>query len=363
MEYVAKQDATFAMTTKRLVIGFFIVIFGMLWLLNKQGKSLRLHSSSESNGFDSTNQSIQRSLPLRREDASNSVLVQEPTVRPSQRGEEDTSERVRAVIDARNVPIEFWGKVIDQADSPLAEVSIEAQVRHWDYSLQLGTSEQTLTRKLLTKADGLFHVGGETGDDLVLNEIQKDGYELEPNAKTGFGFSSAEQFTSRPESPVVFKMWRKEIRGSLITREQSFKIEPDGRPYMIDLMQGSIANTGGGDLRIWIRRPPVVGSGQRFDWSAGVEVIKGGLSQELDPGSSMFMAPEAGYTNSLQWQHKAAEDGWSDSTGEQRIFVTLRNGAVFGRLSIEEFAFYNNEVPSRVVVKYALNPSGSRVLR
>ena len=60
--------------------------------------------------------------------------------------------------------------------------------------------------------------------------MEKDGYELEPKAKLGFGFGTAEQFTSQPGTPVIFKMWQKDIHEQLITGQKSFHIVPDGEP-------------------------------------------------------------------------------------------------------------------------------------
>jgi hypothetical protein len=41
----------------------------------------------------------------------------------------------------------------------------------------------------------------------------------------------------------------------------------------------------------------------------------------------------------------------------------LKNGKVFGRMTIDLYAYYNAQVPGLVRIRYAINPSGSRVLR
>jgi hypothetical protein len=267
------------------------------------------------------------------------------------------------VVEAKNVPIEFWGKAVDHNDAPLSGVKIESQIRHWDFTQGVGTSSRTVSDQMTTGGDGLFHIGGASGDDLTIKAMEKDGYELEPNVKLGFGYSTAEQFASRPEAPVIFKMWRKDIKESLITGEKSFQIEPDGRAYAIDLLKGAITEPGQGDLKVWVKRPAQITLGQRFDWSCGVEAINGGLLSESNASSSMYSAPAEGYGPSFQWEHQASENGWSDSTGTQRFYLALRNGRVYGRIALEQFAYYNSQVPGRVRIQYAVDPSGSRILR
>jgi hypothetical protein len=273
-----------------------------------------------------------------------------------------SEERMRAVIEAKNVPIEFWGRVVDQSNAPLSGVKIESRIRHWDLGSGFGSPGRIIKDGMTTGGNGDFHVGGSTGDDLTIQTMAKDGYELEPNARLGFGYNNADQFTSHPETPVVFKMWQKDIHEQLIAGQKSFHIVPDGSPLIIDLSKGMIAESGKGEIKVWVKRPEQVTLGQRYDWSCEMDVVNGGLLQETNANSSMYSAPADGYTPSFHFEQKVGS-GWGDSTGPIRFYIMLNNGQEYGRITIELFAYYNDRVPGLVRVEYAINPSGSHVLR
>ncbi len=270
-------------------------------------------------------------------------------------------EKARTLIESKNLPVEFWGKVVDQSDAPLAEVKIQSQIRHWDYVPPRGASPRNIEDAMTTGADGQFHIGGSTGDDLTL-KMEKQGYELEPTAKLGFSYGTAEQFTAQPEAPMVFKMWPTSIHEQLITGQKSFHIVPDGRPYVINLAKGTIAEQGAGDLKLWIKRPDQVAPGQKYDWSSEMDAISGGVLEETNTTSSMYLAPQEGYAPNFQYQQQII-GRQSASTGTRRFYVKLDNGREYGRVTVELIAPYNDRVPGMVHLDYAINPSGSTILR
>ncbi|HEY6182032.1 MAG TPA: carboxypeptidase-like regulatory domain-containing protein [Terriglobales bacterium] len=270
-------------------------------------------------------------------------------------------EKARMIIESRNAPVEFWGQVVDQNDAPLPGVEIQSRIRHWDFVPGVGASQRNIDGVVTTGADGQFHVGGSSGDDLTIR-MEKDGYELEPKAKLGFGFGTAEPFTSQPEAPVIFKMWPTNIHEQLIAGQKSFHIVPDGRLYMIDLAKGTIAEQGAGDLKLWIKRPEQVAPGQKYDWSSEIDAINGDLLEETNVTSSMYLAPQAGYAPNFKYEQQII-GRQSASTGTRRFYVKLDNGREYGRITIELIAPYNDRVPGMVHLDYAINPSGSPILR
>lgn len=76
----------------------------------------------------------------------------------------------------------------------------------------------------------------------------------------------------------------------------------------------------------------------------------------------MYLAPTNNYTQSFKFEQKIGS-GWGDTTGAKRFFVILNNGKVYGRITIELYAYYNEHNPGLVRLSYAINPSGSRILR
>jgi len=258
-----------------------------------------------------------------------------------------------------NVRVSFYGRVVDQNENPISGAKISAVVRDWyepdALTYALGAKEIHITAK--TDNDGRFDIHGLTGDSIGIEGLKKDGYELEPSAQRNYG-----AIGGSVEAPVVFKMWSTNIQEQLITGEKSFQIVPDGRSYFIDLTKGTIAESGAGDLKVLVKRPDQITYGQRFDWSCEADVIGGGLLAETDTGSSMYSAPTDGYTPSFQFEQKVGS-GWDDSTGPKRFYVKLANGQEYGRITIELMAYYNDQTPGLVRLSYAINPSGSTILR
>ena len=87
----------------------------------------------------------------------------------------------------------------------------------------------------------------------------------------------------------------------------------------------------------------------------------GGLAGSDQYG--MFRAPEGGYTNVFEFQERANVDGWGGSTGDKRFYVQLHNGQMYGRIVVQLYADYHGKQPGMIRLSYAVNPSGSRLLR
>jgi hypothetical protein len=157
-------------------------------------------------------------------------------------------------------------------------------------------------------------------------------------------------------------MWPTNLHEQLITGEKHFHIQIDGRPYFINLADGTITETGNGDLKIQIKYPAELTSGQTNNWLSAVDVMGGGLLEETDPNSSMFLAPANGYTPTFQYNQQI-RDGQRGWTGTRRFYMMLKNGQEYGHITIEFYAPYNNQIPGLIRLSYAINPSGSHILR
>jgi hypothetical protein len=267
-------------------------------------------------------------------------------------------ESIRQYMLAQNVPVEFYGKVVDQDANPISGAHIQGEALHIRviFPAPGGAQDEIIPINQESDSNGRFEVQGMTGRGLVIESVQKDGYEPEPwqHSSGALGGSF--------DNPIIFKMWSTNIHEQLITGEKKFQIVPDGRTYFINLTEGTIAESGAGDLKVWVKRPDGVKDGDRFDWSSEVDAVSGGLLQETDGNSPMFSAPTDGYLPSFLFGQKAGS-GWGDSTGSKRFYIMLLNGKMYGRISIELYAYYNNQIPGLIRLSYAINPSGSRILR
>ena len=254
---------------------------------------------------------------------------------------------------AKNIPLDFYGRVVDQDGNPLHGVRIDLRLRHWNTAY----SGSSTTVNLETDTKGHFHAVDATGDAFDIESILKAGYELEPNTRRGYrakGGSAA--------APVEFKMWRSDIKEALISDSKSYRIVPDGRGYFIDLRNSTIGETGVGDIKASINYVTEVVHGQTYDWSAQITVPNGGLLEETNVNSSMYLAPTNGYKSKFQLTQQIL-GGQSGSIGTRRFFLKLKNGEQYGRMEIQMNAPYNSQVPGRIRISHAINPSGSRTLR
>jgi hypothetical protein len=263
--------------------------------------------------------------------------------------------QLQQVVAAKNVPVNFYGKVVDQDNTPIPGVRVTMNVRHSEYEVSSGIVSTFPKADILTDPYGRFEWKGDSGDIIEVESITKEAYELEPNTKRDYAASSGGL-----ESPVVFKMWNTNTHEQLITGDKNFQIVPDGRTYLIDLIKDTITESGNGDLKVWVLEKALTDGA--FEWSCEVDAVNGGLLEETDSYSSMFSAPSGDYVPSFQLRQQFKGDPRGES-GERRFYLTLKNGTEFGRMAIEIYAPYNDHVPGLIRLQYAINPSGSRILR
>jgi hypothetical protein len=221
-----------------------------------------------------------------------------------------------------------------------------------------GFALKTIHAETETAANGRFEIRDLSGHSLTILDLKKNGYEPE-FLRSDYGEYGPQ--SGSVNDPIVFRMWSTNLHQPLITGEKSFSIIPDGRSYGIDLLKGTIAEGQQGDLVVKVKRPESVKHGQRYDWSCELAVPAGGLCEHSH--YAMFTAPETGYTNLFGFQQEASANGWGDETGDKRFYLKLRNGQIYGRVTIGLFAYYNAQTPGLVRCSYAINPSGSRLLR
>ncbi len=95
-------------------------------------------------------------------------------------------------------------------------------------------------------------------------------------------------------------------------------------------------------------------------WSLEIRSLNGSLAEERDSSSTMYLAPTEGYTNKFNITVDATNK-WNRSSGVLRFFVRLKGGAEYGRFSIDLATYHRTGGQMRI--DYAINPTGSRILR
>ena len=270
-------------------------------------------------------------------------------------------KRAKETIDAAksaNVPIAFWGKVVDQDGNALAGATVKLGVRHWVLTPTLGGQGRSIKTETQTGSDGTFSISNASGDVLAIDEIRKNGYELSPKAVRAFNYQRGA--AANPDNPVIFKMWKRGEPQQLVSYHLSrIGIPCDGTPVLFDLASGKRVNAGG-DLRVTLTRNPVnIPRGNaRYDWTASFEIINGGLQAQDD--EFMRSAPEAGYAPVWSVTVLRDDPNWI-SMLEKQFYVSLQNGKQYGKIIVRLNTSYQPP-PTGLTIDVAINPSGSRSL-
>lgn len=264
-----------------------------------------------------------------------------------------TNSSFSKLMGSRDVPLNFYGQTVAQDGKPLPGVQIQVRVRNWTAG---GIS---IPYKCESDSSGRFNIHGVNGDAFDIESMSKEGYELEMTQR-GYGAVGGSQV-----SPVLFRLWRNDINEPLISVKKAFEVVPDGRKYFIVMTNGAVSDKANGDedFSISLNAPPNIRLGQRFDWSGTLQMLNGGGLREESVDYYMYIAPIDGYTNSAGFGEVATNKSWGGESGPKRYYISLRGGRVYGHMSFELYTYYNLTRSPRVRIEYAINPTGSRILK
>lgn len=272
----------------------------------------------------------------------------------------------------RNVPVHFYGKVVDQNMKPLRDVRVFGFVRSFDTAylekLAPGTGEQIEYEwTVMTDKNGVFAVRGFRGLSLHIRKFERDGYAA-PSYKDELFLISEKHYGKEAhkaiqDQPVVFKMWTKDKTDhaeDLIRREIKISGPADGREYRVDLTSGScVTNTGNiYDVSIKVVSASLnANPDTKYDWSFSLSMPDGGLVFTDDPHP--FEAPEGGYISLVISEHSSADKIWSRSE-KRRYYIRSRGGALYAMIDVTVYAYRDGK--SLVRIDSVANANGSRNL-
>ena len=293
----------------------------------------------------------------RREEATAQPSFTASAVAPSNGA---AAAKLEQALRGRNVPIDFWGRLLDQSGGPIAGGTVQARVRQWGTVPGLATLSDADKYTVESGADGIFHITGVTGDVLAIETIQKEGYVLSAKADRSFNYLNRDSYLPDEQNPYVFRMWKLAASEPLKTIHTSKLIPYDGRPVWIDLAAGRIleGNTSQGDLKITLERSPLeiaVNRREPFDWHATITASAGGVVTSTD--EFMYLAPTVGYKESLQISMPRTATNWT-AIKQVPLYVKGRNGQLYGRATLEFRADYSGPTTG-FTIDAAINLNGS----
>jgi hypothetical protein len=337
------------MKIRRTVALFLLLAFGVITLLlflRKEERPVRLTEATQL-------QSNLLATGVPPQPIATNVAV-EPRKAPTE------SEIATALASGwMNVPIQFWGKVVDENEKPIAGATISLHVRQWHPSVFLQPRGDFKNFERLTDFEGRFHVEGEKGDTLTVQSITKAGYELSAKAEKSFRYHVATNISPDPENPIIFRMWHLTSAEPLLTGKKFFRVVPDGRSYSVALSSPVVVSLGevkSADLWLRLKRPENVSREDKYDWSFSIQAVQGGVIQTNS--EFMYLAPISGYVSNFVHEARNDDSRWAHRIKRNFFFKT---GSNFGRMDVEVFVHYDGG--AAVEINFALNPSGSTNLR
>ena len=311
---------------------FVIVACAGLWVLLRDKENPPRPSSELSEDARPLPSSTAQSMPA---DAESVVMSQKEREAKHQR----MIERIAEAFDA---PITFYGKVVDQNGSAVANAKVAYTTA--DKFAQSGTN-------YTTEADGrgYFEIQGVKGAVLGVNVSKAGYYQVHNVSNQRFAYGVGPDGYTKPapskEERAVFILQKKGESESLVQlSSRQFTIPQNGEAVAIDLVPGRSSQA-----TIWVSSQVEKGKSDRFDWSFEISAPGGGLIEREKQFD--FEAPTEGYEEAVNVGMDGSEPAWK-SRAEKSYFAKLANGT-FARLHIR---FRASDYKSTIVLESYLNP-------
>ncbi len=264
-----------------------------------------------------------------------------------------------AEIASVDIPLRFWGKVVDQTDAPVTGVEVTFESAAYVPGGRGDMKQSTGTT--VTDRAGLFSIAGIRGHALTIKSLRKPGYAAV--GLDGRVYSYAQLSTQNGElyrpnagSAVIYKMARLEKAAKLVTYEYRAEIPTDGSMRRSSTGNGLLE----GAFRLQFNRGDAVDAKKtRYDWTCTIQLERGGVQRSVD--EFMFLAPGEGYFEKLEIAMKASNPNWRQ-VADVDFFVRTASGK-FGRFSAHIAGpLFADEPRARVTLTGAINPAGDRSL-
>ncbi len=266
------------------------------------------------------------------------------------------ADKAKDYFQRMNVPIIFYGKVIDQDGQSLPDVKVTLRVQQPYFDPITLAKAHYPTFERTTGNKGEFALGGVNGKDVEISSMTKTGYEPEPGVIHVYG-----PVGGGASEPLIFRMWKQNIKEPLVKGERTFRTVSDGTHYTLDLSNGTLtdANSTNADLTVWFKLLRQIDA-RNAAWECEIRMLNGGLIEETNLLSPMYIAPTFGYTNLF---HVTVDETnkWNRPSGNLRFYLRLKNGPKYGRVLIDVAGYHRTK--GLMQIEYAINPTGSTILK
>jgi len=155
---------------------------------------------------------------------------------PSQKDQEHDKAKaaMEEAVKRDEVPISFYGKVIDQDGQPVADAQVRISITHYSLNGPLpGLGLKTIMVK--TNQDGFFEIENGRGWEVNISRIVKDGYEFTPLDMKRSGHGDPFMYGSKyvnphipdKSKPVVYRIHKIGPTAFLLMGNGQLVVRPD----------------------------------------------------------------------------------------------------------------------------------------
>ena len=346
-----------------IILGSSLVVGLAIWLARKHGQWTAKITTATNSSVSVT--SPVETHPGRGSPANTNVARQEPSAIASDHSSdlmESKAAEWKQSLEGKNMPIDFWGRVVDQDGQPVSGAKIRMNVRHWHVSQPFSASSSFPQTEVTSDSSGYFEWHGETGDNLEIASVEKLGYKSSPQMLKSFSYGqSPEPFSPNPSEPVVIRMWRLKPTEPTVASRGFYAIVPDGRVYRFDLLKNVKleGDTALGDIGVQLTRPQSVEPRDRYPWTLKIVGVGGDSVLEAND-EFLFEAPESGYQPNITIALDPANRDWT-SVLRRSFYFKSRGGTVFGCVKMTVRVDYGGQ--SAIQTESVLNTNSSRNLQ
>jgi len=265
-------------------------------------------------------------------------------------GDKDRILAIWEMYKAYRTPIVFYGKVVDEKNSPIPGADVFYSVAN--NPLKDGPKYGTTS-----DADGLFSISGIKGAALSAGATKKGYYVIHHQSAKSFAYGlppspDIDSPIPTKDNPALFILRKMGETVPLAAIEyRDVAIPKDGTPVEISLSTGTEVPEGEGDLIVECRTknqgldPNLC---EHYDWRFRLTIPDGGLVERK--GEFDFIAPETGYRPALEVDMPKDTPEWKHDFQDE-YFLKLRDN----RHARLEFRFTSAGAHFASITSY-LNP-------
>ena len=255
------------------------------------------------------------------------------------------------------IPIRFYGKVVDQNQTPVPGANVHLQ---WNDLSERGTSKTTVR----SNDQGLFSLSGVQGKFLGVR-VDKEGYYAVHGTAGMAGFEYANPAESwfyepDPNNPVIFHLRANGNFQPLVVQSVELKLIGQGATGTVDLPTGKVSSSRG-QLRVTVWKPIITTEQINarkvfpYDWRIQIRINDGGLAEHKD--ILALEAPESGYVAEYNASLRPTNGASADVTLDRHFYFYFGQPRKYGRFHLKT----DGDRPY-VSIAYWFNPTGSRSL-